>query len=81
MARETGLSLPIAFGVGEPQVSEFDPWWADDHHGHYIQPMEFLVVRGGVVFGSMYASGPVGRMSVDEVVAAIRSRERRRLEQ
>ncbi len=81
MSREHGLSFPIAFGVQETQVRELDPWWADDHHGHYLQPMEFLVLRGGTIFGAMYASGPVGRMDVDEVLTAIRNRERRRLEQ
>ena len=52
-------------------------WWSDDRGG-YIQPAEFLLGRGGVVLGAMYASGPVGRMSADEVIHAITSRENRR---
>jgi hypothetical protein len=34
-----------------------------------------------VVLGSMYASGPVGRMRVDEVIRQITNRERRRQEE
>ena len=81
MAKEQALSFPIAYGLTLEQLEEYDPWWADDHHGKYPQPMEFLVLRGGTIFGSMYASGPIGRMDVEEVLASIRGRERRRLEQ
>lgn len=81
MVEALGLTYPVAFGVTGEDVVEFDPWFADDHHGHYIQPMELLVLRGGTLFGTMYASGPIGRMAVDEVLNSVRGRERRRLEQ
>jgi hypothetical protein len=42
--------------------------------------MEFMLLRNGTIFGSMYASGPVGRMGADEVINSIKGRERRRLE-
>ena len=42
---------------------------------------EFLLGRGGIVLGSMYASGPVGRMGADEAVRLITMREGRRREQ
>lgn len=80
MAEETGLTMPIAYGVTDKQVAGFDPWYGDDHHGHYHQPMEFLITRGGNVFGAMYATGPIGRMLVDEVIVSITGRERRRLD-
>lgn len=76
-----GLTFPVAYGLTEADVGALDPWWADDQHGHYIQPMELLVLRGGTVFGSMYATGPIGRMAVDEVLVAVRKREQQRLEQ
>ena len=79
MARENGLTFPVAYGLEEGQLQGFDSWWADDHHGRYPQPMEFLVLREGTIFGSVYGSGPVGRMHVDEVLNSIRTRERRRL--
>ena len=81
MAESLGLTYRVAYGVTDADVAEFDPWFGNDNHGHYIQPMELLVLRGGVLFGAMYASGPVGRMSVEEVLNAVRGRERRRLEQ
>lgn len=80
MAEENGLTMPIAYGVTDEQVAGFDPWLADDNHGHYHQPMEFLITRGGSIFGSMYATGPIGRMLVDEVIFSVTGRERRRLE-
>ena len=81
MAEENGLTFPIGYGLAPSQLKEFYSWWADDHHGHYPQPMEFLVIRGGTIFGSLYASGPIGRMDVNEVLVSIKGRERRRIEQ
>jgi len=81
MVELLGLTYRVAYGVTDADVAEFDPWFGDDNHGHYIQPMELLVLRGGALFGAMYASGPIGRMSVEEVLNAVRGRERRRLEQ
>jgi hypothetical protein len=68
MAEEWGLTMPVAYSVTEDQVSGFDPWYGDNDHGHFIQPMEFLVSRGGSVYASMYASGPIGRMAVEEAI-------------
>ena len=76
-----GLTYPVAYGLTDADLAEFGPWFGDDNHGHYTQPMELLVLRGGTIFGAMYASGPIGRMGVDEVLNAVRGRDRRRLEQ
>ncbi|MEX2375567.1 MAG: peroxiredoxin family protein [Dehalococcoidia bacterium] len=81
MVEALGLTYPVAYGVTDADVVAFEPWFADDNHGHYIQPMELLVLHGGTLFGTMYGSGPVGRMAVEEVLNSVRSRERRRLEQ
>lgn len=80
MVEALGLTYRVSYGVTDEDVEEFDPWFADDNHGHYIQPMELLVLRGGTLFGAMYASGPIGRMAVDEVLNSVRGRERRHLE-
>ena len=77
MQRESGAQFPIAYGVAREEVEALGAWWSEDRGG-FVQPTEFLLSRGGVIFGSLYASGPVGRMSVDEALYAIRSRERRR---
>ena len=77
MAEEEGLIFPIAYGVTEESVASLAPWWTEDRlHGRYLQPTEFLV-RHGVVFGSMYASGPIGRMGVRQAMALIKYRESR----
>ena len=72
-----GLSFPVAYGATRADADTIGAWWSDDRGG-YIQPAEFLLGRGGVVLGSMYASGPVGRMNADEVIHAITFRENRR---
>ncbi len=75
-----GLTFPVGYGATTEECDKIGGWWSDDHDG-YIQPAEFLLGRGGVVLGAMYASGPVGRMGADEAVRAITTRERRRMEQ
>ena len=76
---ERGLTFPMAYGVTKEQADSIGAWWSEDRGG-YIQPAEFLLGRGGVVLGAMYASGPVGRMGADEAVNAITRRERLRVE-
>lgn len=78
MATKSGVSFPMAYGVTREQADMLGSWWSDDRGG-YIQPTEFLLGRGGTVLGSMYASGPVGRVSPDEAVHFIEGRERARL--
>ena len=75
-----GLTFPVAYGATKEEAEFIGAWWSEDRGG-YIQPTEFLLGQGGVVLGSMYASGAVGRMGADEAVRLITSRERRRLEQ
>ena len=71
-----GLTYSMAHGVNKAESEQLGAWWSEDRGG-YIQPAEFLLGRGGVVLGSMYASGPVGRMGVDEAIRQITNRERR----
>lgn len=77
MAAKAGVTFPMAYGVSRADADLLGAWWSDDRGG-YIQPTEFLLGRGGVVLGAMYASGPVGRISPDEATHFIASRERRR---
>ena len=77
MQRESGAQFPIAYGVTREEVETLGAWWSEERGG-FVQPTEFLLGRGGTVLGSLYASGPVGRMSADEALYAIRNRERRR---
>lgn len=75
-----GLTFPVAYGVTQAQSELIGSWWSEDRGG-YIQPAEFLIGRGGVVLGSIYASGPVGRMGADEALRQITRRESTRKEQ
>ena len=75
--KDRGLSFPVAYGATPADAETIGAWWSDDRGG-FFQPAEFLLGRGGVVLGAMYASGPVGRMGADEVIHAITSRENRR---
>ena len=77
---DKGLTFPVAYGVTREESETFGAWWSEDRGG-YIQPAEFLLGRGGVVLGSMYASGPIGRMGADEAIRQITNRERRRREE
>lgn len=77
MQRESGAQFPIAYDVAREEAETLGAWWSDERGG-FVQPTEFLLGRGGTVLGSLYASGPVGRMSADEALYAIRNRERRR---
>jgi len=77
---EVRLTYSLAYDVTRAQSELFGAWWSEDRDG-YIQPSEFLLERGGAVLGSMYASGPVGRMGADEALRQITNRERRRNEQ
>ncbi len=78
MASEWGLTMPIAYGVTRDQVTGFDAWRGNNDHGQFIQPMEFLISRGGTVYASMYASGPIGRMAVEEAINGVKYRINRR---
>ena len=76
MAAKAGVKFPMAYGVMPEDAELLGAWWSENHDGH-IQPTEFLLGRGGTVLGAMYTSGPVGRISPDEVVHFIEGRERR----
>ena len=78
--KDGGLSFPVAYGASKEDGDALGAWWSDDRGG-YIQPTEFLLGRGGVVLGALYASGPIGRMAPEEAVRAITARENRRREE
>ena len=77
-----GLTFAVAYGFTREEGDAIGAWWGNHPpDGEHTQPAEFLLGRGGVVIGSMYASGPVGRMGADEAIRQITGRERRRLQQ
>ena len=74
-----GLTYPVAYGVSRSDADIIGSWWSDDRDG-FIEPTEMLLGRGGLILGAMYASGPLGRMSADEIIYAINARVQRRLQ-
>ena len=80
VVEKNNLTFTMAYGAAKENGEAIGAWWSEDRDG-YIQPAEFLLGRGGVVLGSMYASGPVGRMGADEAVRMINRRESMRKEQ
>ena len=77
---DTGVTFSVAYGATRKDADKLGAWWSEDHGG-CIEPSEFLLGRGAVVLGSIYASGPVGRMGADEAIRLITNRERRRKEE
>lgn len=78
MAEEEGIVFPIAYGVTQESIKPLYPLWGEEKgYGKCVEPMEFLVRRNFVI-GAMYASGPIGRMDVDQLVHFIKLRERSR---
>jgi len=76
--KNQGLTFPISYGTTKADSDLVGSWWSEERGG-YIQPTEFLIGRGGMVLGLMYASGPVGRVGADEAIHLITGRENRRL--
>lgn len=77
MRERSGAAFDFAHSATRADADAIGAWWADAHDGH-IQPTEFILGRGGIALGTLYASGPVGRMSADEAITMIRNRERQR---
>jgi peroxiredoxin len=76
------VSFNLAYGATRGDCDAIGAWWsAPGDVRNYIQSSEFIISKGGIVLGSMYASGPIGRFSPQEATRLIQSREKRRLEQ
>lgn len=77
---DEGFTFQFAYGATKEDGELIGAWWSEDRGG-YIQPSEFILGRGGVVLGSMYASGQIGRMGADEAIRFITRRETIRREE
>lgn len=76
-----GLTYPVACCCTKEDAEVIGAWWGQHPpDGGHTQPAEFLLGRGGTVLGSLYASGPIGRMGVDEAIRSITRREGDRLQ-
>tara|TARA_B100001123_G_C15032739_1_gene916068 strand:+ start:449 stop:811 length:363 start_codon:yes stop_codon:yes gene_type:complete len=76
---DTGITFPIGYGCTKADADTIGAWWGTHlPQGGHIQPTEFILRKGGLVLGSMYASGSVGRMGADHTVKSLTNRESRR---
>ena len=73
---DRGITFPVAYGVTKEVAELAGAWWQDSLG--FIEPAEFVLGHGGIVLGSMYASGAVGHMDVNDVIDLILKRERRK---
>ena len=75
-----GITFSMAYGCTKDDADALGAWWGNHPpDGEHMQPTEFLLRQGGLVLGSMYASGAVGRMGPDEAIYSLTNREKRRL--
>ena len=72
-----GLTFDVGYGITREECDRLGGWW--DEKRMHMDPAEFVLGRGGVVLGSMYSSGPVGRMSAETLIQHMKNREKRRL--
>ena len=76
---DTGINFPIGYGCTKADADTIGAWWGTHlPQGGHIQPTEFILRKGGLVLGSMYASGSVGRMGAEQAVNSLTNREKRR---
>lgn len=75
---KNNLTFTMIHSVEKRQTESIGVWWGTDHHGEYSQPAEFLLDANGKILGSLYASGPIGRMSVSEAIKMIKFTEMRK---
>jgi peroxiredoxin len=77
------INFTLAHSITRTDADALGAGWSNDHQGSkpsdgHIEPTEFILTRYGIVLGSMYASGAVGRMDPEEVIQLIKGRESRR---
>jgi peroxiredoxin len=66
------LSFSIAFGMTGADAERLGAWWGEQRGN--LQPAEFLIDKDGEVIQSLYASGPIGRMSPEDLVRLLTRR-------
>jgi peroxiredoxin len=70
LVEEAGLSFPVAHSADAHVVSTATGAFVDQDPGH-LQSTGFLLDPRGMVVVSVYSSGAVGRLTVDEVLGVV----------
>ena len=72
---DRGITFPVAYRVSKEIAETVGAWW-EDCLG-FIEPAEFVIGRGGVVLGSVYTSGAIGSVDINDIIELIAKREKR----
>jgi len=75
---KNNLTFTMIHSLEKHHTESIGGWWGSDRHGEYCQPAEFLLDTDGKILGSLYASGPIGRMNVSEAIKMIKFTEMRK---
>lgn len=83
VATRHNINFALAHSITKQHADALGAGWNDDPQGTqtskgHIEPTEFILTQRGIVLGSMYASGAVGRMDPEEAIQLITNRESRR---
>jgi len=83
IAQRHNINFALAHGITRVDADAIGAGWSNEHEGArpsggHIEPTEFILTRYGIILGSMYASGAVGRMDPEEAIQLIKGREARR---
>lgn len=60
------LGFPVAYGVDRGTADTVGAWWEGTRN--FCQPAEFVIGADGKVVSSTYSSGPIGRVSAEDLV-------------
>lgn len=82
-AHQYKINFSLGHSVTKANAEAIGAGWNNDAEGTsisggHIEPTEFILTNYGLVLGSMYASGAIGRMDPDEAVQLIKNREAHR---
>ena len=72
---DRGITFPVAYRVSKEIAETVGAWWEDSLG--FIEPAEFVIGRGGIVLGSVYTSGAIGSVDIDDIIDLITKREKR----
>ena len=71
LINELGLPFPFAYELDvRSTLNSVGGFY--DHEKQFFQPSGFLLRPGGVVEVAVYSSGPIGRLSADDVLTLVR---------
>lgn len=65
-----GLTFPVAYGVDARSFAAATGAFYDETKG-FLQATGFLLKKDGTLAGAVYSTGPIGRYTASDILAAI----------